>query len=141
MDHSSPDFWIRFDLPTILFLAASILYAGHGFLHQLIVGGAISAFQHPDERQSRLILMIWIATGGFMSFLGLLPATLILLFGADPAPVRAALWTNFIALGFLAFHSIVCGIQYLPKPLRIGFYFTSAFAVCHLLFLVTYGKF
>ncbi|EQA36830.1 hypothetical protein LEP1GSC047_3086 [Leptospira inadai serovar Lyme str. 10] len=134
------NFQNHFDVPTLLFLCISILYAGHGFIHQLIVGGAISVFQHPDERQSRLILMIWIATGGFMSFLGLLPTTLLLLFGPEPAPVKAALWTNFIALGFLAFHSIICGLKQLPKPLRVGFYFTLAFAVAHLAFLILQGK-
>ncbi len=128
------------NLPTVLFLCASLLYAFHGFLHQLIVGGAISVFQHPDERQSRLILMIWITTGGFMSFLGLLPSVLLLLYGAEPEPVRAVLWMNTIALGFLGVHYILCGIRQLPKPLRMGFYFTIFYAIANLTFLFSYGK-
>ncbi|TGK01654.1 hypothetical protein EHO59_11110 [Leptospira semungkisensis] len=129
------------NLPTIIFLCVSLVYAFHGFLHQLIVGGAISVFQHPDERQSRMILMIWIATGGFMSFLGLLPTVLLLLYGAEPEPVRAVLWTNTLALGFLAVHFVLCGVMRLPRPLRMGFYFTVAYAVSNLIFLFTYGKF
>lgn len=131
----------HFNLPTILFLCASLLYAFHGFLHQLIVGGAISSFQHPDERQSRLILMIWIATGGFMSFLGLLPSVLLLLYGAEPEPVRAVLWTNTVALLFLTVHYVLCGVRHLPKPLRVGFYFTIFYAIANLAFLFTYPRF
>ncbi|WP_367897714.1 hypothetical protein AB3N61_12205 [Leptospira sp. WS58.C1] len=128
------------NLPTILFLCVSLVYAFHGFLHQLVVGGAISVFQHPDERQSRMILMVWIATGGFMSFLGLLPTVLLLLYGADSEPVKAVLWTNTLALCFLAVHFVLCGVIKLPRPLRIGFYFTISYAVANLVFLFTYGK-
>ncbi|PJZ68625.1 hypothetical protein CH373_16650 [Leptospira perolatii] len=123
------------DLASIIFLCISIVYAVHGFLHQLIVGGAIAVFQHPDERQSRLLLMVWIATGGFMSFMGLLPAVLLILYGIEPAPVKAVLWTNLLSLTFLCIHSILCGLRQLPKPVRVGFYLTVIFTFAHIVFL------
>nr|OBZ98479.1 Uncharacterized protein A9P81_3563 [Leptospira interrogans serovar Copenhageni/Icterohaemorrhagiae] len=58
----------------VILIVSGIIYTLHGLIHQLIVGAAVGFFQYPEERQSRLILMMWITTGAFMSFLGFLPA-------------------------------------------------------------------
>ncbi|MBW0432013.1 hypothetical protein [Leptospira yasudae] len=112
----------------IILIASGILYTLHGLIHQLIVGAAVGFFQFPDERQSRLILMMWITTGAFMSFLGFLPAALILFFGPQP-PVLAALITEAIAVGFLTLHIYLSGYRTHPQPVKIGFFFSLAFTI------------
>ncbi|TGK29073.1 hypothetical protein EHQ12_01200 [Leptospira gomenensis] len=117
---------IRF--PEILLIAAGILYTLHGLIHQLIVGAAVGFFQFPGERQSRLILMMWITTGAFMSFLGFLPALLLLFYGPI-APVTAVLITEAVAVGFLTLHIYVSGYKTHTQPVKIGFFFSLGFTI------------
>ncbi|AYV54993.1 hypothetical protein [Leptospira kmetyi] len=112
----------------IILIASGILYTLHGLIHQLIVGAAVGFFQFPDIRQSRLILMMWITTGAFMSFLGFLPAALILFFGPQPAVV-ATLITEAIAVGFLSLHIYLSGYKTHTQPVKIGFFFSLGFTI------------
>ncbi|MBM9576433.1 hypothetical protein JWG45_04615 [Leptospira sp. 201903070] len=112
----------------IILIASGILYTLHGLIHQLIVGAAVGFFQFPDERQSRLILMMWITTGAFMSFLGFLPSILILFYGPQPAVV-ATLITENIAIGFLTLHIFLSGYKTHTQPVKIGFFFSLGFTV------------
>ncbi|WP_078128814.1 hypothetical protein [Leptospira alexanderi] len=119
----------------IILITSGIIYALHGLIHQLIVGGAVGFFQLREERQSRLILMMWITTGAFMSFLGFLPAILILLFGPQP-PVIATLIAETIAVGFLSLHIFLSGYQTHTQPVKIGFFFSLGFAIVLILYLL-----
>lgn len=105
----------------IILITSGIIYALHGLIHQLIVGGAVGFFQLREEKQSRLILMMWITTGAFMSFLGFLPAILILLFGPQP-PVIATLIAEIIAVGFLSLHIFLSGYRTHTQPVKIVFF-------------------
>ncbi|XDD51301.1 hypothetical protein AB3N59_05930 [Leptospira sp. WS92.C1] len=114
--------------PEIVLITAGIIYTLHGLIHQLIVGAAVGFFQFPDERQSRLILMMWIVTGAFMSFLGFLPAFLILFYGPLPS-VIATLITEAVAIGFLSLHLYLSGYRTHTQPVKIGFFFSLGFTI------------
>ncbi|PJZ52813.1 hypothetical protein [Leptospira adleri] len=112
----------------IILILSGTLYTLHGLIHQLIVGAAVGFFQFPDERQSRLILMMWITTGAFMSFLGFLPSILILFYGPQPAVV-ATLIAETVAIGFLTLHIFLSGYKTHTKPVKIGFFFSLGFTL------------
>ncbi|EMJ94179.1 hypothetical protein [Leptospira alstonii] len=122
-------------VPEIVLISSGILYTVHGLIHQLIVGAAVGFFQFPEERQSRLILMMWITTGAFMSFLGFLPAILILFFGPQP-PVVAVLIAETIAVGFLSLHIFLSGYRTHTQPVKIGFFFSLCFTIVLALYLL-----
>ncbi|WP_061232972.1 hypothetical protein [Leptospira noguchii] len=112
---------------TIL-IVSGIIYTLHGLIHQLIVGAAIGFFQYPEERQSRLILMMWITTGAFMSFLGILPTILILFFGPQP-PVITTLIVETVAVGFLSLHIFLSGYKTHTQPIKIGFFLSLVYTI------------
>lgn len=70
-----------------------------------------------------------------MSFLGFLPAILILLFGPQP-PVIATLIAETIAVGFLSLHIFLSGYQTHTQPVKIGFFFSLGFAIVLILYLL-----
>ncbi|EKT86185.1 hypothetical protein QMM42_14660 [Leptospira santarosai] len=119
----------------IILIVSGIVYTLHGLIHQLIVGAAVGFFQLREEKQSRLILMMWIATGAFMSFLGFLPAILILLFGPQP-PVVATLIAETIAVCFLSLHIFLSGYRTHTQPVKIGFFFSLGFVIVLLFYLL-----
>ena len=77
----------------ILGISLGTLLAAWGMFHQLIVGGAVmvAKHHHPDEKEARLFVMAWVAQGGFMAFLGLVPATMLFLYGVNTPPVHTVL--------------------------------------------------
>ncbi|TQE81766.1 hypothetical protein [Leptospira noguchii] len=119
---------------TIL-IVSGIIYTLHGLIHQLIVGAAIGFFQYPEERQSRLILMMWITTGAFMSFLGILPAILILFFGPQP-PVITTLIVETVAVGFLSLHIFLSGYKTHTQPIKIGFFLSLVYTIVLTVYLL-----
>ena len=65
--------------------------------------------------------MSWVAQGGFMSFCGLLPATLLLSYGLSYQAVHTTLLLSGVALILLAIHVFMTGFfQCKIRPLRVG---------------------
>ncbi|WP_061247474.1 hypothetical protein [Leptospira noguchii] len=121
---------------TIL-IVSGIIYTLHGLIHQLIVGAAIGFFQYPEERQSRLILMMWITSGAFMSFLGILPTILILFFGPQP-PVITTLIVETVAVGFLSLHIFLSGYKTHTQPIKIGFFLSLGYTIVLTAYLLNF---
>lgn len=121
----------------ITLIVLSLAYAVHGLIHQLVVGGAISIYPGMNEKQTRLILMSWIATGAFMSFLGFIPAILIFFFHAYSPVMKSLLLLETIALLFLGIHIYLSGHSTHPKPVRIGMIMSFVLAIAFGSFLVT----
>ncbi|HMU85978.1 MAG TPA: hypothetical protein PKX74_14640 [Leptospiraceae bacterium] len=94
--------------------------AGWGMFHQLIVGGAVSMIKHPDDSEARLFVMSWVAQGGFMSFLGVIPATLLLIYGPSTAAVHTVLSLSALALILLSSHVFLTGFKTHLRPIQIG---------------------
>ncbi|MBE7439339.1 MAG: hypothetical protein HS115_12845 [Spirochaetales bacterium] len=96
------------------------LLAAWGFFHQLIVGAAVTLVKDLEDNSARLLVMSWVAQGAFMTFLGLLPAALLLLYGPLVPAVGAVLFLCAMALLFLSGHVLVTGYATHIKPIRIG---------------------
>lgn len=99
--------------------------------HQLIVGGAVmvAKHHHPDEKEARLFVMAWVAQGGFMTFLGLLPAAMLFLYGVHATAVHTALAMSALALILLSLHVFLTGFATHIKPIRIGAVLELAYGI------------
>ena len=106
----------------ILGISLGTLLAAWGMFHQLIVGGAVmvAKHHHPDEKEARLFVMAWVAQGGFMSFLGLIPATMLFLYGVNTPPVHTVLAVSALALILLSLHVFLTGFGTHIRPIQIG---------------------
>ncbi|MCE9596884.1 MAG: hypothetical protein K8S54_02865 [Spirochaetia bacterium] len=97
-----------------------VILAGWGVFHQLIVGAAASLMKHPDDNEGKLFVMSWVAQGGFMTFLGIVPATMLFLYGISPPAVHTVLTLSALALLLLSGHVFLTGISTHLKPIQIG---------------------
>jgi hypothetical protein len=105
---------------TYIGVALGASLAAWGFFHQLIVGGAVTLLKNVEDQSARLMVMSWVAQGAFMSFLGILPASLLLIYGLLAAAIKTVLFICSCALLFLAGHVIATGYGTHIKPIRIG---------------------
>jgi len=101
-------------------IALGIILAAWGVFHQLIVGGAAATIKHPEESEARLFVMSWVAQGGFMTLLGILPATMLFFYGISPAPVHTVLVLCALALILLSSHVVLTGLSTHLRPIQIG---------------------
>ncbi|MBX7058429.1 MAG: hypothetical protein K1X75_10225 [Leptospirales bacterium] len=101
-------------------VALGAIVAGWGLFHQLIVGGAVTAFRNISENEARLFIMGWVAHGAFISLAGILPVILVLFYGALAAPVQTTLLLCAVATLFLSLHVFLSGFSTHFKPIRIG---------------------
>lgn len=97
-----------------------VVLAGWGVFHQLIVGAAASLNKHPDDNEGRLFVMSWVAQGGFMTFLGVVPAAMLILYGISPPAVHTILTLSALALILLSGHVFFTGISTHLRPIQIG---------------------
>lgn len=116
--------------------AIGVLVAAWGLFHQLIVGGAVTAFRNITENEARLFIMGWVAHGALISLSGLLPVVLILFYGALSAPVQTTLLLCGIATLFLALHVFLSGYSTHFKPIRIGAVLNLVYGVYLLVFVL-----
>ncbi len=77
-------------------------------------------FQDLSETGARLFIMCWVAQGAFISFLGVLPAVVLLLHDAFTPEVHTVLVMAGVALMLLAGHVFITGFSTHLKPIRIG---------------------
>ncbi len=98
----------------------SLVLAGWGFFHQLIVGGAATIFKNVSEKEARLFVMSWVAHGAFMSFVGVISAVLLLFFGLLSGPVQIVLILSGVAMILLSAHVFVTGYGTHIGPVRTG---------------------
>ena len=103
-----------------LLISMGVILASWGLFHQLIVGGAITIFKNIEENEARLFIMGWVAQGGFMVFLGIVPPLLIWLFGMQQEVVRTIMAINGASLLLLGAHVFFTGFSTHIKPIRIG---------------------
>lgn len=104
----------------ILIITLGVLLAGWGLFYMLIVGGAVTMFKNLEESEARIFIMAWVAQGGFIGCLGLLPALLVWLFGLHQEIVRTVIGLDAVALLLLAAHVYLTGFSTHIKPIRIG---------------------
>jgi len=106
----------------ILGISLGTALAAWGMFHQLIVGGAamVAKHHHPDEKEARLFVMAWVAQGGFMTFLGLIPATMLFLYGPLAPAVHTVLAISALALILLSLHVFLTGFGTHIRPIQIG---------------------
>lgn len=106
----------------ILGISMGTVLAAWGMFHQLIVGGAVmvARHHHPDEKEARLFVMAWVAQGGFMTFLGLLPAAMLFLYGPSTPPVHTVLAISALSLLLLSLHVFLTGFGTHIRPIQIG---------------------
>ncbi len=97
-----------------------------GLFHQLIVGGVASLYRISGN-EGKIIVLSWIAHGGYISFLGFLPALQIFLHGIHSPEVISMLIILEIALFLLIVHSFISGFKTHPRPVKIGIYLKILF--------------
>ena len=101
-------------------IALGIVTALWGFYHQLIVGSTASLFTKNSAREVRMFVMSWTAQGSFISFCGLLPASLLFFHGAMFGAVQTALLLSGAALILLSVHAFIIDFKQHILPIRLG---------------------
>lgn len=124
------------EIASYIGIALGVILAAWGLFHQLVVGGAVTAFRNISETEARLFIMGWVAQGAFMSFTGFLPAALLLFFGPFSAPVHTTLLLSSLALILLSAHVFLTGFHTHFKPIRIGAVLQMIYGVYLLVFLL-----
>ena len=103
-----------------LAISLGVILASWGLFHMLIVGGAVTIFKNIEENEARILIMGWVAQGGFMAFLGIVPPLLLWLFGMHQEIVRVMMALCGASLLLLATHVFASGYSTHIKPIRIG---------------------
>lgn len=103
-----------------LTISLGVVVASWGLFHMLIVGGAVTIFKNMEETEARIFIMGWVAQGGFIAFLGIVPPLLVWLFGMHQEIVRTVMAFCGISLLLLTGHVFLSGFGTHIKPIRIG---------------------
>lgn len=109
-------------------IVLGVLMGCWGLFHQLIVGGVASLYRISGN-EGKIIVLSWIAHGGYISFLGFLPAIQIFLHGIQNPGNVSMLVILEIALFLLIVHSFISGFKSHPRPVKIGIYLKILFFV------------
>jgi hypothetical protein len=104
----------------ILGILMGVILAAWGLFHQLIVGAAATMFKNMNENEAHLFVMTWVSQGAFMSFVGILAAVLIFLYGILAPPVQIALLLSGVAMLLLSGHVFLTGYSSHVGPIRTG---------------------
>lgn len=111
----------------IIFLG--ILIAALGIFHQLIVGGIVTRLTEAEEKDLRLYLMAWITHGAYVSFCGILPAILLILYPLYEPSLFTTLFIISIATMILAIHIGISGLKYKIIPITLEFIFLIIYSI------------
>jgi hypothetical protein len=107
------------EIASYIGIALGVILAAWGLFHQLVVGGAVTAFRNISETEA-----------------GFLPAALLLFFGPLSAPVHTTLLLSSLALILLSAHVFLTGFHTHFKPIRIGAVLQMIYGVYLLVFLL-----
>ncbi|MBE7410725.1 MAG: hypothetical protein L6Q54_08265 [Leptospiraceae bacterium] len=125
----------------ILMISVGVVLGLWGIIHQLIVGGIVSLFLQGTKLQLRLVVLGWVGYGAFISFVGILTAVMVGMYGLNSPATRTVLFITVGAMTLFTGHTLISGLKIFPKPIRISFAIESLYIlVCGISFAIYWLK-
>ncbi len=123
--------WEAFRTTAVLL---GFLIAILGLVHQFRSRKALAFMNLEGKYQSRAFVLGWLSKGAFLSFCGISPALLLLLYSREDPSLLASLLLHAAALLFLAFYTIHSRLSGQLPGLRTA----ALLEICYGLYLILF---